>query len=125
MVPMTADEEDLLAEGKNYEHSSGAIGSCSLEILFRAYKCIDTAIATFEQQGELMVFHVNLYFYLSVLMNYCQPSQGKLRNFIEARSPSMCVEFNQRSNFSRYDSLIVLRYKIIHFFLVIIECSSP
>ena len=43
MVPMSVDEERLLSEGKNFEHSGGAIDASKLEVVFRIQKALHKA----------------------------------------------------------------------------------
>jgi hypothetical protein len=43
LVEMTLEEEKLLAEGKNFEHSGGSVSRSRLEIMFRAMYLIDVA----------------------------------------------------------------------------------
>ena len=40
---MTAEEEDLLAEGKNFEHYGGAVKASKLKILFRCKQKVELA----------------------------------------------------------------------------------
>jgi hypothetical protein len=40
---MTQEEEELLAEGKNYEHSKGAVHTSKLELVFRTMKLVEKA----------------------------------------------------------------------------------
>jgi hypothetical protein len=50
---MTLNEEKLLAEGKNFEHSGGSVASSRIEILLRASYLIDLAYANFNDEVDL------------------------------------------------------------------------
>lgn len=47
---MSLDEEKLLAEGKNFEHSGGAVARSRIEIMLRASYLIDRAFAEFDDE---------------------------------------------------------------------------
>lgn len=69
---MTAAEETLLAEGKNFEHSEGSIGTSKLELLFRANFQIElTTLELIKQNPHLAktviyIFPVNFYIYIYI-----------------------------------------------------------
>jgi hypothetical protein len=60
---MTAEEEELLAEGKNFEHSSGSVTTGRIEIVLRSHYLIDRAYTYFEtnegKQGSVCTLTAN------------------------------------------------------------------
>jgi hypothetical protein len=62
---MTAAEETLLAEGKNFEHSEGSIGTSKLELLFRAKFQIELTTLELIKQNPQLAENVIYLFYIS------------------------------------------------------------
>lgn len=53
---MTKEEEELLAEGKNFEHSAGSVTAGRIEILLRSQYLIASAYKYFETAGNKEVY---------------------------------------------------------------------
>jgi len=60
MVEMTEEEEKLLADGRNFEHSEGAVHTSKLEILFQIKRNIEAVRAELMRVGKDPVYFFKL-----------------------------------------------------------------
>lgn len=101
---MTAEEEELLAEGKNFEHSGGAVDTGRIELALRSHCLIANALKHLEQaegtQGQACPTGLLVFSFLMIIIQSI--SQAVLREYIQQRSPTMAKSLKEKSNFSRY-----------------------
>jgi hypothetical protein len=68
MVEMSADEEKLLADGKNFEHTGGSVAASRIEVLMRAKYLIEMGCKHFREVEHVEVFHYVIFSLLVLIL---------------------------------------------------------
>jgi len=102
---LSPEEEDLLAEGKNFEHHGGSVKAGKLEILFRCMQKVDLGRLQLQIDNPLLkdkvcCLPVSSFFLIYYLFQAIPNTL--LRAFCCDRSPDLATVMTSDSNFSRY-----------------------
>ena len=63
-VRMSAAVEEAISQGRNWEHSGGAVGVSKLQTLFQLYDTYHSILSTFTKSKLTVVWYMLTYFCL-------------------------------------------------------------
>lgn len=111
---MTESEERILASGKNYEHTGGAVHTSKIELLFQVKEGIIKAERDIIQENpslDQVMLPTNVsdcHYFLLFIVQFSAKDlpQMLLREKVSAENAEIAKAISSESNFSRYCAII-------------------
>jgi hypothetical protein len=115
---MTDDEENLLADGKNFEHSGASVHTSKIELQFRTNLMIESQSekllamnpGQFKNVYYNLLIFIQLFIYIHNLV-FKGISLNLLRQEIVNNSAELASKLDSKGNFSRFHAMYTVMAK--------------